>query len=64
MNKYIGLFLVTCINFFLYKYMYGRKMSRDRFLKETIILPKDENGNLDWKYMENYIKQIPYGDVI
>ena len=64
MNKYIGIFLATCINYFAYKYMYGRKMSRDRFLKESLLLPVDSVGNLNWNYMEEYIKKLPYGDII
>lgn len=64
MNKYIGIFLATCINYFAYKYMYGRKMSRDRFLKESLLLPVDSVGNPNWNYMEEYIKKLPYGDII
>ena len=44
--------------------MYGRKMSRDRFLKESLLLPVDSVGNPNWNYMEEYIKKLPYGDII
>lgn len=64
MNKYIGIFLATCINFFSYKYMYGRKMTIERFLKEKIVLPVTEDGKPDWIYMEKFIKELPYGDIL
>ena len=63
-NKYIGLFIATCINHFSYKYMYGRKMSQDRLKNEKLLLPADEKGNLDLNYMEKFIKNLPYGDKI
>ena len=64
MNKYRGIFLATVINHFSYKYMYGRKMTKDRFLKEFIVLPLDEKENPDWGYIENFIKSLPYGDIL
>lgn len=64
MNKYIGLFLATCINYFSYKYMYGRKMTNDRILKEVLVLPIDNFGNPDWTFMENYIKSLSYSNKI
>lgn len=65
-NKYIGLFLVTILDLERFKYSFGRKY-RNSFSKAKIKLPsKNENGvkSPDWLYMENYIKELPYGDQI
>jgi hypothetical protein len=63
LNKYIGLFLVTVLDLERPKYSYGRKYRK--YLSETVIkLPVDKDSNPDWKYMENYIKALPYSDKI
>ena len=64
LDKYIGLFLATCINYFAFKYMYGRKMSKTRLKKERILLPVDKNEQPDWEYMKKFMQQLPYGDRI
>jgi restriction enzyme bgcI subunit beta len=57
-NKYIGLFLKTCIdNSKLSKYGYGYKFSQKRIVRQKILLPITSNGNPDWQFMEDYIKQ-------
>jgi hypothetical protein len=64
MNKYIALFLVTIINQEQYKYSYGRKCNQTK-IKDTIIkLPVTAQGAPDWGYMEQYIKSLPYSDII
>jgi len=64
MNRYIAIFLVTLINKEQYRYNYGRKCSHIKLKKSRIKLPaiKDTQGNWqpDWKYMEEYIKSLPY----
>lgn len=69
MNKYIGLFIATIINFDEnYRWNYGRQCRIGDTKKINIKLPakKDENGKFvpDLDYMENYIKSLPYGDII
>lgn len=44
------------------RYNYGRKMRRDNISEVMLKLPVDERGDPDWKFMENYIKSLPYGD--
>lgn len=64
LNKYIGLFLVTIINKSEnYKWSYGRQC-RVGDSKEIIIKLPTKNNQPDWDYMENYIKNLPYGDRI
>lgn len=63
-NKYIGLFLVAIINKSEnYKWSYGRQC-RVGDSKEIIIKLPTKNNQPDWDYMENYIKNLPYGDRI
>jgi len=33
---------------------------KSRLEKLNIKLPADKNGNPDWKFMEDYIKSLPY----
>ena len=57
-NKYIGLFLKTCIdNSKIGKYGYGYKFSQKRIVRQKILLPVDFKGNPNWQFMEDYIKQ-------
>lgn len=64
MNKFNALFVVTMLNKENYRYSYGRKFNQTK-IKETIIkLPADSQGNPDWQFMENYIKSLPYSDLI
>lgn len=60
MNVYNALFIVTLLNKIEYKYSYGRARTKDRILKESILLPKNINGDVDWEFMEEYIKSLPY----
>lgn len=63
LNKYIGLFLVTIANMSAYRYTYGRKLTINRLENETIKLPSSEESP-DWDYMENFIKNLQYSDLI
>ncbi len=55
------MFIITIIEQNKYKYSYGRQANKtlpDLLLK----LPVDSKGKPDYKFMENYIKALPYGD--
>ena len=60
LSKYMMMFIVTVINQDKYKYAYGRQYRQKTLLKHKIKLPVDSKGNLDWQFMENYIKSLPY----
>lgn len=60
MNKYIALFLVTLINKEQYRYSYGRKCSQIKLRNSKIKLPVTPSGEPDWKFMEDYIKSLPF----
>lgn len=60
LNKEIALFIVSVLNLQLYRYGFGRKRSQTRINAEKIFLPMTNHGELDWKFMESYIKSLPY----
>ena len=60
MNQYIGLFLVSLLEFLPKKYNYGNVVGITKMKNEKISLPVDSNGNPDWQLMEDYIKSLPY----
>lgn len=62
-NKYIALFLVTILNIEQYRYNYGRKASQSRMSQISIKLPT-KNNKPDFKFMEQYIKSLPYSSSI
>lgn len=57
LNRYIGQYLTTMINKQSSKYNYGYVRNLSRLKNEKILLPIDEKGEPNWKYMENYVKQ-------
>lgn len=64
LNKYNAMFLITMLNIIDYKYSYGRARTKNRIENEEILLPKNIDGNVDWDYMENYIKSLPYSNFL
>ena len=63
-NIFILLFFATVISFNKYRYFYGKQYRKKDFNEHIIKLPVDNQGNPDWQFMEDYIKQLPYSDVI
>lgn len=68
MNKYIGIFIVTIINYNEnYKWNYGRQCRVGDTKKITIKLPYIVTNNKkvpDFELMEKYIKEMPFGDLL
>lgn len=60
LNQYTALFLTTVIRKEKYRYNYGRKWHLERMRESKIKLPVNAKGDPDWKYMENFIKSLPY----
>lgn len=56
----VMIFLQGILSMIRFKYSYGRKVSCDRYLSETIKLPATKNNLPDWQFMENYIKSLHY----
>jgi len=61
-NQFNMLFLVTVINIDKYRYAYGRQYRQKDFREHVIQLPTDPYGVPDWKFMEQYVKSLPYSD--
>ncbi|MDA2936439.1 restriction endonuclease subunit S [Patescibacteria group bacterium AH-259-L05] len=59
-NKYVNLFLVTILKQLSKKYGYGRQVRFKRFEEEVIKLPVKGKNKIDFEFMENYIKSLPY----
>jgi hypothetical protein len=55
-----ALFVCTVIRMEKYRFNYGRKWHLDRMRDSAIKLPVTESGELDWAYMESYLKSLPY----
>ncbi|MFK5154829.1 restriction endonuclease subunit S [Glaesserella parasuis] len=57
LNKYIGQFIVTCSNMMRGKYNFGYKRNEANLKREIIMLPENTDGDPDWQFMEDFIKQ-------
>lgn len=57
-NEKVGLYLVSTMRFLTSKYSYSNMATRKSLKDETLELPIDAQGNIDFKYMENYIKAV------
>lgn len=57
-NEYVSLFITNQISCQRDKYNYGYKMGTKRLQRQYIMLPVTDEGEPDWNFMENYIKQI------
>lgn len=64
LNKYTAMFLITILDKERYKYSFGRSWSGERFKNTELYLPKNSLGEIDWYYMEEYIKSLPYANLI
>lgn len=59
-NPYIALFLCTLIEKERFRWAYGRKWRPIRMPSSKIKLPVTPSGTPDWKFMEDYIKSLPF----
>jgi type I restriction enzyme M protein len=60
-NLLSALFLNVVLNLEIEKkFGYGRGLVKSRLEKLNIKLPSDKNGNPNWRFMEDYIKSLPY----
>lgn len=64
LNVYRANFLNTVIRKDIFRFTYGRTLSLDRLKMLKIKLPIDKSGNPDWKFMEDFIKSLPFSGSI
>ena len=57
-NEFSGLFLARMIAQTCSKYTYGRMGNKDGIKRETLLLPVDAEGQPDYAYMEQYVKNL------
>lgn len=57
-SKYIYLFLASMLNRLSEKYNFNREINDKRIKREKIFLPCDDEGNPDYIYMEQYVKNL------
>ncbi len=55
-NKYAYLFIATILKRIATNYSFNREINNERILKEKIILPINDLGDIDFIYMEQYMK--------
>lgn len=58
LNCFNALFVVTLLNRLEYIYSYGRARVLEKIKREIIKLPSTNSGEVDWNYMEEYIKSL------
>lgn len=64
MTKNIGLFIVTLLNKNKFRFSYGRKANQMQIRKLSINLPIDNQGNIDFAWIEDFINKLQYSDYI
>ena len=57
-NKNVYLFISAIVKRLEEKYSFNREINDTRIKREKLILPIDKEGNPNWTYMENFIKNI------
>ena len=58
LNKYNGLFITAVADKIRGKYNFGYKRNQHRLTKEKLCLPILSDGNPDWQFMEDFMRQI------
>lgn len=57
-NKYSYLYIVTALLKLNEKYSFNREISDKRMSREKILLPIDNEGAINWDYMEFYMRNV------
>ena len=57
LDRYAYLFLATIISRVCEKYSFNREINDDRLKREKIVVPVDEQGNVDYGFMSAFMKQ-------
>ena len=57
-NKYTGCFVASILCRFKEKYSFGYGRTESRLKNDKILLPTDLEGNPNWEFMENYMRNL------
>lgn len=60
LNPFISIFLITLLRLEQFRFSYGMTGKKERLESFDIKLPVDKNGKPDWKFMEKFVKSLPY----
>jgi hypothetical protein len=60
LNKYIWIFIITIIRLDKYRFNYWRKWWKEKMLNSYIKLPVNDSWDVDFEFIEKYIKSLPY----
>lgn len=58
LNKFTGLFFIVAQDMIEHKYSHGYKRNKEHLASDKVMLPINENGKPDYKYMEQYSKNM------
>lgn len=58
LNRFTGLFIATLVNHERFRYSYGRALKIDIIKSMDISLPVDEEGNIAWMIIEEFIRSL------
>ena len=58
LNIYQYLFIAAMLNRLSEKYNFNREINDMRISREKVLLPVDENCQLHWTFMKNYVQNI------
>ncbi len=64
LNLSLGIFICTLLNQDNFRFNYGRKRSQERLKYEDLVLPVDQNKNINFSYIENFIKSLKFSRTI
>ncbi len=64
LNDFVGLYFVTVLDKSLGQYTFNKMCCKKQLEKEKIYLPLTDNNEVDYEYIINYMKSLPYGDLI
>lgn len=64
MSPEIGMFLCSVISMDRYRWSYGRKWRPIRMPQSIIRLPVRSDGELDWEFMETYVRSLPFSKTV
>ncbi|PEK31569.1 restriction endonuclease subunit S [Bacillus pseudomycoides] len=56
-NKYVNLFIATCIEKQKDKFRFGYKLGAARLKRQKIMLPVDDRGEIDWEFINTFMEQ-------
>ena len=64
LNRKIAMFLISVIYQNKSHFDFGRKWNLEKMKKTIIHMPVNEDGSINWKFMEKYIEDLPLGKYI